>query len=130
MSRSIFAANPGASRGARRGVRGLAVAIAVVLTASSCSGGEQVERVPGGPTGSYIVPAGVHKIKHVIVIMQENRSFDYYFGTFPGADGIPMKNGKPTVCVPDPASRDVRRTVRRSRRRERRRAALGQERDG
>ena len=32
---------------------------------------------------------GIHKIKHVIVIMQENRSFDHYFGTFPGADGIP-----------------------------------------
>jgi len=29
--------------------------------------------------------------------MQENRSFDSYFGTYPGADGIP-----PHVCVPDP----------------------------
>ncbi len=45
---------------------------------------------------------GIHKIKHVIVIMQENRSFDSYFGTYPGADGIPMRNGVPTVCVPDP----------------------------
>jgi phospholipase C len=44
---------------------------------------------------------GIHKIKHVVVIMQENRSFDTYFGTFPGADGIPMANGTPTVCVPD-----------------------------
>ena len=35
--------------------------------------------------------------------MPENRSFDSYFGTFPGADGFPMKNGKPAVCVPDPA---------------------------
>jgi phospholipase C len=42
------------------------------------------------------------KIKHVVVIMQENRSFDHYFGTYPGADGIPMQNGTPTVCVPDP----------------------------
>jgi phospholipase C len=40
---------------------------------------------------------GIHKIKHVIIIMQENRSFDEYFGTFPGADGIPKG-----VCVPDP----------------------------
>jgi phospholipase C len=45
---------------------------------------------------------GIHKIKHVIVIMQENRSFDSYFGVYPGADGIPMKDGQPTVCVPDP----------------------------
>jgi phospholipase C len=40
---------------------------------------------------------GVHKIQHVVVIMQENRSFDQYFGTYPGADGIPHG-----VCVPDP----------------------------
>ena len=45
---------------------------------------------------------GIHKIMHIIVIMQENRSFDSYFGTFPGADGIPMKNGVPTVAVPNP----------------------------
>jgi phospholipase C len=60
--------------------------------------------VTGGPTGSYVVLAGIHKIKHVIVIQQENRSFDSYFGTFPGADGIPMKNGQPAVCVHDPKS--------------------------
>ena len=44
----------------------------------------------------------IHKIKHIVVIMQENRSFDSYFGTFPGADGIPTKNGTFTVCVNDP----------------------------
>ena len=47
---------------------------------------------------------GIHKIEHVVIIMQENRSFDNYFGTFPGADGIPMRHGVPTVCVPDPAA--------------------------
>ncbi|HWX74499.1 MAG TPA: alkaline phosphatase family protein, partial [Solirubrobacteraceae bacterium] len=45
---------------------------------------------------------GIHKIQHVIVIMQENRSFDSYFGTFPGANGIPMQNGHPAVCLPYP----------------------------
>jgi phospholipase C len=40
---------------------------------------------------------GIHKIRHVIVIMQENRSFDSYFGTYPGADGIPA-----AVCLHDP----------------------------
>jgi phospholipase C len=44
---------------------------------------------------------GIQKIKHVIVIMMENRSFDEYFGTFPGAEGIPMQNGVPTVCNPN-----------------------------
>ncbi len=47
---------------------------------------------------------GIHKIKHVVVIMQENRSFDSYFGTFPGADGFPMKNGEFDVCNPDPGN--------------------------
>jgi len=45
---------------------------------------------------------GIHKIRHIVVIMQENRSFDNYFGTYPGADGIPMRHGVPTVCIPDP----------------------------
>jgi phospholipase C len=45
---------------------------------------------------------GIHKIQHVVVIMQENRSFDAYFGVYPHANGIPMKNGVPTVCVRDP----------------------------
>jgi phospholipase C len=45
---------------------------------------------------------GIHQIRHVVIIMQENRSFDSYFGTYPGADGIPRKKGVPTVCNPDP----------------------------
>ena len=46
---------------------------------------------------------GINNITHVIVIVQENRSFDHYFGTFPGADGYPRDaNGHIDVCVPDP----------------------------
>jgi phospholipase C len=40
--------------------------------------------------------AGLHKLKHLIFIVQENRSFDHYFGTYPGADGIPRK----LPCLP------------------------------
>jgi phospholipase C len=71
-------------------------------------GGSAQEKVSGGLAGAYVVPAGIHKIKHVIVIMQENRSFDSYFGTYPGADGIPMVNGVTTVCVPNPSGRCTR----------------------
>ena len=50
--------------------------------------------------GLRIAPSsGIHKIRHVVIIMQENRSFDSYFGTYPGADGIPAG-----VCVRDPAN--------------------------
>src|ERR1700676_167558 len=90
------------------GVLRLGVVVASALVITSCGGGSSsptpVEKVSGGPTGSYVVAAGVHKIKHVIVIMQENRSFDSYFGTFPGANGIPMQLGKPKGCVTDPVS--------------------------
>ena len=70
-----------------------AVGLVVAAACGSSRGGHQA------------VPlSGIHKIEHVVVIMQENRSFDSYFGTYPGADGIPMAHGTPTVCVPDPAN--------------------------
>ena len=47
---------------------------------------------------------GFEHIQHVIFIVQENRSFDHYFGTFPGADGIPMRGNRPAVCAPDPVT--------------------------
>ena len=55
-------------------------------------------------TNSPVVASqdGIHKIQHIIIIMQENRSFDHYFGTYPGANGFPTQNGKFTVCVSDP----------------------------
>ena len=37
-------------------------------------------------------------VAHIIIIMMENRSFDSYFGTFPGVNGIPAKPN----CNPDP----------------------------
>ena len=61
--------------------------------------------VPGGATGCYLVPPGIHKIKHVILIMQENRSFDSYFGTFPGASGLTPNGASYKDCVPDSQTR-------------------------
>lgn len=44
-------------------------------------------------------PATKTPIEHFIVVMQENHTFDNYFGTYPGADGFPAG-----VCMPvDPA---------------------------
>jgi phospholipase C len=51
------------------------------------------------PAAAPATPAeGIHNIQHVVMVMQENRAFDNYFGTYPGANGIP-----PGVCIPDPA---------------------------
>jgi phospholipase C len=72
------------------------VSVSSAFAAGAFSTGEAPRAVP---------LAGIHKIKHVVVIMQENRSFDSYFGTFPGADGIPVKAGKPLVCNTDPKTR-------------------------
>ncbi|HEX2646813.1 MAG TPA: alkaline phosphatase family protein [Candidatus Dormibacteraeota bacterium] len=55
-------------------------------------------------TQSSVTPTGPQKIKHIVVIMQENRSYDEYFGLYPGGDGLPRANGQFTVCVSDPAS--------------------------
>src|SRR5579875_777817 len=74
-----------------------------VITAGAVGVALAAPRGQAAATASTL--QGIHKIQHVVVIMQENRSFDNYFGTYPGADGIPMKNGVPTVCLPDPKSK-------------------------
>jgi phospholipase C len=66
--------------------------VAVMALAAACTA--------AAPSPSASTRSGIHLIKHVIVIMQENRSFDSYFGTYPGADGIPMSHGVPSVCIP------------------------------
>jgi phospholipase C len=49
--------------------------------------------------------AGFDNIDHIIFVVQENRSFDHYFGTFPGANGIPRRpDGSFKPCLPDPES--------------------------
>ena len=87
-------------------------ALASVLLAG-CGGGARhhsrtlispaVRAAPSIPTVAAVTPTGIKKIQHVVMIVQENRSFDSYFGTYPGADGIPASDGKFTVCLPDPA---------------------------
>ena len=90
------------------------LAVVAIAAFAGCSSSSK------SATKSKDATSGIQKIKHVVIIMQENRSFDAYFGTFPGADGIPSKNGQFTVCVPDPEDRAVRRAVPRTRRRQRR----------
>jgi phospholipase C len=67
----------------------------------ACASGNPTATSSPRPT---VDSAGLQKIKHIVVIMQENRSFDEYFGLYPGVDGLPRQNGRFTVCVPDPAN--------------------------
>jgi phospholipase C len=62
-----------------------------------------------GPPGSdkHIADLLHAKIKHVFVLIQENHTFDQYYGLYPGTDGQFVENlGSPTAraddCVPDP----------------------------
>jgi phospholipase C len=87
-------------------VRVAAAGAVVALGLGACTSASPDGRLRGHGTvqdPSDVTPAGIHKIKHVIMIMQENRSFDSYFGTYPGADGLRFHNGIPTACVPNPA---------------------------
>jgi phospholipase C len=103
----------------------LAVLLALALVAAACSSGRDAGDRAGagdpGPGGTAApseesrpssspdealtkLERAREEIQHVVFIVQENRSFDHYFGTFPGADGIPMQDGRPSVCAPDPIS--------------------------
>ena len=63
------------------------------------------------PTATRGQAVGLGKINHVIVIYQENWSFDSLYGKFPGANGISSagatvrqvdKSGKPYATLPQP----------------------------
>ena len=74
---------------------GILLALTLAITALASCG-------PASNPTPTAQQSGINKIRHIVIIMQENRSFDTYFGTYPGADGIPMQNGVPAVCVNDP----------------------------
>ncbi len=85
--------------------RFLTVFMILAILLASCSHPSQIIST-SAPTnasasGDPLTQARL-RIKHIVVIMQENRSFDHYFGTYPGADGFPVQNGQFTVCINDP----------------------------
>ncbi|MGH2636883.1 MAG: alkaline phosphatase family protein [Actinomycetota bacterium] len=101
--------------------RGLTALAALLLVGAACSGEEDGGR-SSPASGSSLAPestatdapspaqsvAPTHleqaqeHLEHLIFIVQENRSFDHYFGTFPGAEGFPRQGGRIDVCIPDP----------------------------
>jgi phospholipase C len=70
---------------------------------SSRAKGSDAGHDSGGHDSGGDVVTKPGKIEHVVMIMQENRSFDHYFGMFPGADGFTLDaEGQPTNSNPDP----------------------------
>ncbi len=57
-------------------------------------------------------PSKLSDIDHIVILLQENRSFDHYFGTLAGVRGyadahpVLLPNGQPVFYQPDPLSRD------------------------
>jgi phospholipase C len=92
-------------------MRGLA--LCAIIGCSSPHGGAQPDSSGGGGSDAATqsdaaVPI---PIKHVVVIVKENHTFDNYFGSFPGADGIsqivtPSGTITPPVA-PDSTPRDL-----------------------
>ncbi len=62
----------------------------VVAPASSREVMRYVGAVGKGPRLSHEAKVKLlrEKVKYVFVLFQENRSFDFYFGSYPGADGL------------------------------------------
>jgi len=56
---------------------------AVLVCCQGCGGGANGNPPPPPPPPV----TGLNKIDHIVFIIKENRTFDTYFGTFPGADG-------------------------------------------
>jgi len=57
------------------------------------AGAQTGQSAPPDPNQKLITDLRAH-VKHVFVIYQENRSFDSYFGSFPGADNLATPEAK------------------------------------
>jgi len=80
--------------GAASAVGGLAS-----LALHGCGGGTFISPpIPSGPSGC----ANLTDIEHVVILIQENRSFDHYFGSYRGVRGFAEQS--PAFQQPDPAN--------------------------
>ena len=77
----------------------------------------------GGSTSSHSAP-DIKRVQHLVVIYEENWSFDGLYGSFPGANGIARagaaaiqvdKTGKPYSVLPQPLDNSVKPAVADSR---------------
>ncbi|HLY02440.1 MAG TPA: alkaline phosphatase family protein [Candidatus Cybelea sp.] len=65
---------------------GIWFAFVAMSAAVLACGGRSSGTMPALPSGVRAATSS-SKIQHVIIVIQENRSFDNFFATFPGADG-------------------------------------------
>ncbi len=87
-------------------LRVAALILAMTVLAAACTTNDTTSgAVPVSPSpvaSASPEPDGIEKLEHLIFIVQENRSFDHYFGLYPGADGLKRSaDGSFAVCIPD-----------------------------
>jgi len=80
----------GMSRRALLGLGG-ATAVAGGMASAFASSGEGAAAASATSTGRVGLTGTIKDVKHVVVLMQENRSFDHYYGTLPGVRGFSDK---------------------------------------
>ncbi len=72
----------------------------VSATIAACGGGASLGGrstglIPNGAHAADRPPSGSSPIQHVVVVIQENRSFDNFFATYPGANGTTSGQAAP-----------------------------------
>ncbi|MGB9652794.1 MAG: alkaline phosphatase family protein, partial [Candidatus Cybelea sp.] len=65
----------------------VAGALTAAIMLASCTGGSMQNGASMPQQFSPLGSSGSGYIAHVVVVIQENRSFDDFFSTFPGAEG-------------------------------------------
>jgi len=65
-----------------------AVGLTAALVMAGCTADSMGSGTGVPPLGGVSPASGTSAyIQHVVIVVQENRSFDDFFATFPGADG-------------------------------------------
>ena len=105
-SRPVQTPEPGSANITRRRLLGSAASMAAAAAAAGVLPPNLQRALSQSP------PRGgsLRDIKHVVLLMQENRSFDHYFGTLAGVRGfgdpqaLTLPSGKSVFHQPDPES--------------------------
>jgi len=94
-----------------------ATGLGAAAAAAGVTGGAAAASTVGERAASHTLPKGwtgtISDVKHVVILMQENRSFDHYFGTLRGVRGFADKqaltwqNGHSIFQQPDKSRTDL-----------------------
>lgn len=90
----------------------VSICLGLVFGFSALAQQSDFRSAPAAAASAAVVHGDMTVIQHVVIIMKENRSFDNYFGTYPGANGAttaPISTGQMITLghTPDVTPRDI-----------------------